>query len=88
MQATLKREDTVERLMDCSRQAFLVGLQFTGDNRRGFQIFQTAFEDAAREIALMREFMRKMQSAIEAEGYAIMVGPDGSFVELEDRNES
>ncbi len=45
-------------------------------------------DDAAREIALMREFLAKLQGAIEAEGYTIMVGIDGGFVELVRRDDA
>lgn len=84
-EAISKREDIIDRLMDCQREAFHVGLTFLGDNKRGFEIFQKTFEDAAREIAAMRAYIKGMQRAINAEGYDVMVNVDGGFAGLAER---
>ena len=77
-----KPKDIISRLMDCQKEAFLVGQQFIGDNRRGFDIFQKTFGDAACEIEGMQKFIKEIQAAIEAEGYSVMIDVNGDFSEL------
>ncbi len=71
-----KPVDIIDRLLDLHAQATV--------ERSHFYVGNLCTE-AAREITLMREFMSKMQRAIEAEGYDIMVSVDGGFAELVDR---
>lgn len=54
-------DELIKRLMDCQRQAYLVGLQFIGKKDQvGFQIFEKAFSDAAAEIATLRQVLKAM----------------------------
>lgn len=77
--ALRKRVDIVEKLHDLHKQATV--------ERSHFYVGSCVTE-AIQEIEAMRHFLKGMQRAIEAEGYAIMVGIDGGFVELVRRDES
>lgn len=74
-----KREDILDKLRDLHMQATV--------ERSHFYVGGCVTE-AIQEISAMRQFLRGLQGAIEAEGYAIMVGVDGGFVEIVNRDES
>lgn len=74
--ALLKRQDIVDKLFDLHKQATA--------ERSHFYVGSCVTE-AIQEIISTRQFLRGLQSAIEAEGYAIMVTVDGGFSELVDK---
>lgn len=71
--ALLKRQDIVDKLHDLHTQATV--------ERSHFYVGGCCTE-AIQEIVAMREFLKKMQRAIEAEGFDIMVNVDGGFAEI------
>lgn len=73
MTTIAKREDIVAKLHDLHKQATTERSHFyTG----------TCITEALQEITAMRQFLRNLQGAIEAEGYCIMIGADGGFIEI------
>ena len=68
-----KRQDVVEKLLDLQKQATV--------QRSHFYVANCCTE-AIQEIVAMRDFLTRMQRAIEAEGYDVMVNIEGGFSEL------